>query len=347
MRLDRVAAAFTVALLAPSVLAIVSGCGSPSSSGGTGGATGSAGTTGSAGRAAGGTTGAGGAAGTTSSGTGGGTCSPLTATVGVSTISGPAVGAGLVANSAVKKTLQVTDLSHNSMFTITGAWLVDVTSRRSLGQDPFADTFVALTYHGSVPICSAQLSTFTYRDAAGNNINANLGISPTNEAAYVHSGTGMQCAGLKQGIGNCLAPGESAIAWDHVGFSGATLATTPVVAVDFASITGITTLADAQPDINVAVTGYTVDAAPDANSPQALHMTLKNTGTGSVMLGGLVVYFMLDEQGLPVYEGAATGTQVGGTLTAGQTVTVSDTNVGFDGSSTRIRFLPSFNRLIQ
>jgi hypothetical protein len=262
-------------------------------------------------------------------------------------VSGPAVGAGLVANSAVKKTLQVTDLSHNAMFTITGAWLVDETSRRSLAQDPFAYGFVALTYHGSVPICSAQLNNFTYRDATGNNLNASLAISPNAEVAYVVAGTGMQCAGLKQGIGNCLAPGESAFTFDNIGFSGATLATTPIVSVDFTSITGNTTLADAQPDINVAVTGYTVDAAPDANSPQTIHVTLENTGTTSVTLGALVPYFLLDDQGLPVYYAAISGAQVAGTLTAGQTVTASDTNVGFDGSSTRVRFLPRFNRLLQ
>jgi hypothetical protein len=330
------------------------GCSSPSSSGGTAGTTGTAGTgtTGSAGRAAGGTTGTAGRAGggTTgtagTTGTGGGTCAPLTSTVGISTVNGAAVGAALQANSALKKTLPITDLSNNSMFTITGAWLVDMTNRSALGDNAFAFGFVGVTYHGSVPICNVQLNNFVYRDAAGNSQNANVAVSVDMNIAYVVGGTGMQCAGLKQGIPYCLAPGESGIAFNEIGFSGATLANTPITKVDFASITGGATVADAQPDINVAVTGYTVTTI-DANSPQTLNVTLKNTGTASVQLGALLPYFLLDEQGLPIYFASITGTQASGTLTTGQSITVSDTNVGFDGSSTRVIFFPRFNRLLQ
>jgi len=336
---------FTLALLVPAVLGTTPGCTSGTSSGGTAGATGSAGT-GSPG--AGGTTGPAGTTGAAgAAGSGGGICAPPTSSAGVSTVTGPAVGAGLVPNSAITKKLSVTDLSHNPMFTVTGAWLADVTNRRTLDQDTFAWGFVALTYHGSVPICTVQLTALTYRDAAGNAVNPIPGASPYVSVGYVQAGTGMQCAGLKQTFRACIAPGESAFAGDHVTFSGTTLATTTVVGVDFASITGYTNEADAQPDINVAVTGYTIDPAPDANSPQALHVTLKNTGTASVTLAASVPYYLLDDQGLPLYYGTISGNQVTGTLTVGQTVTVSDTDVGFDGASTRILFLPAFTRLVQ
>ena len=314
------------------------GCGTSSSPGGTAGSTGSAGT-GNPGTA--GTTGAAGA-----TGTGGGSCAPLTSTVGISDVTGPAVGVGLVANSAVKKTLPITALSNDAMFTINGAWLIDPTSRHNLGGDPFAYTLVALTYHGSVPICSVQLNNFVHRDTAGNNVNATtLGIAAAG-VAYVHAGTGMQCAALRQAVGECLAPGESGIAYIWYSFSGATLATTPIAKVDFASITGVTSLVDAQPDINVAATGYTV-ATTDVNSAQTLTATVKNTGTGMVQFNGTMSYFLLDEQGLPVYFGSMTSATAAGPLTAGQTTTISDTNVGFDASSTHVRFLPSFNRVLQ
>ena len=332
------------AILAAAALGLAAaggaGCASPSTSGGTAGTTGTAGTgtTGSAGSAAGGTTGAAG-----TMGTGGGNCAPLTSTVGISNVTGPAVGAGILANSAVKKTLQVRYLSNDPMFTVTGAWLVDMTSRRSLPDDAFAYTFVALTYHGSVPYCYGQIDALTYRDAAGNSINANLSLSTTAEFAAFEAGTAMECAGLKQAVNNCVGPGESVFAVDHIGFSGGTLAATPIAGVDFTSISGYTTVADSQPDIDVVVTGYTVDTI-DANSPQTLHATLKNTSNVSVMLLSLVNYFLLDEQGQPVYYGTFGGAQTYVALTAGQSITISDTTVGFDGSSTRIRFQPHFNR---
>jgi hypothetical protein len=230
------------------------------------------------------------------------------------------------------------------MFTINGAWVIDPTSRHNLGGDPFAYTLIALTYHGSVPLCSVQLGGFVHRDAAGNNLNATtLGIAAS-DVAYVYSGTGMQCAALRQAVPLCLAPGESAIAWIHYAFSGWTLATTPIAKAEFASISGTANLVDAQPDLNVTVTGYTV-ATTDVNSAQTLTATVKNPGTTTVQFNGSVYYFLLDEQGLPVYFSSMTS--AGGPLTAGQTATISDTNVGFDGSATRVRFLTRFNRVLQ
>src|SRR5262245_54371401 len=208
---------------------VVAGCGPGMSTGGAAGATGTAGTTGGAGpggSAAGsaGATGTGGQAGT------GSTCTPpLMPGSGISVVTGPQVGIGTVANSALRKAITARDTSSNPAFTVTGAWLVDPTMRPSLSLTPSAFVFFAVPNQGSVPVCSIQLSKLVYRNAVGANINAMFALSETANSAYVVGATGMECGGQRDTWTGCLAPGESSFAWNLIGFQGASVASTPIV----------------------------------------------------------------------------------------------------------------------
>ena len=112
------------------------------------------------------------------------------------------------------------------------------------------------------------------------------------------------------------------------------IANSPIVGADF-TITGTTGIGDAQPDFKVAVTGYTVDTV-DMNTPQVLHLTLQNQGTKTIGLGSLIPFFILDDQGLPLYFSSISYTPT--TLAPDQTLAVTRNAVEFDGAATRIRF---------
>lgn len=314
-------------------------CGGGSTNGGTPGSGGTTGTPGSAGASGrGGSTGSGGSgpAGTTGVGGQAGTgmtCAPLTQATGVSTVNGPAVGPGLHPNSALKKAIRATDTGSNPTFAIGNAWILAVTDRSTFASRSSGTGMIAVTNRSTAPICNVMMSNFAYRDAAGNNLNSTIAAP---NYAYVTSGTGMQCTGLYQPINDCLAPGETGWAFNSLAFTVAMIATTPIVSADF-TISGMTGVGDAQPDFKVAATSYSVDAV-DTSTPQPLHVTVQNTGTKLIAIGSLITFLLLDEQGLPAYFSSISvpnGTQ---NLMPGQSVTVTQNQIQFDGSSTRVQF---------
>ena len=292
--------------------------------------TGTAGMTGAAGATGG--TGPGGSAGG-QAGTGPTCTPPLMPGSGISLVTGPQVGIGTIANSALRKTITARDTSSNPAFMVTGAWLVDPTMRPGQTYTPSAFVFFAVTNRGSVPVCDIQLSKLVYRDAAGANINAMFALSETSNSAYVVGATGMECAGLRDTWVGCLAPGESSFAWNLIGFPGASVATTPIVGADF-TILAATGLADAQPDFTLVVESYTVET-PDPTMPQRMNITVRNDGPQPAAVGYLP-WFLLDEQGAPLDWSAVNTFRM--ILEPGQTGVLTDPNVVFDGAGTRVLF---------
>jgi len=310
------------------------GCGSGTPDGGTG----TAGTMGSggSGNSTAGTTGRGGsAAGAGGLGGSGTTCTPLMKGSGITELTGPAIGAGVAANSTRRKTIIATDTSANPMFTIGGAWILDPTSRTNLSTSSLGTLIVAFTNRGAVPACFVMLNNLTYRDASGANINQMVAAAQTGNVATSVGGDAMQCSGLFTVVGDCVAPGDSSWAWQSIALPGVTVANTPVTAVDFA-MTAMTGVADAQPDWKLVVQSYTV-ATIDATMPQKLTVTIANQGTKPVAPGGAVPYVLLDDQGLPLHFQTFTIPNL--TIAPGQTGSAMDSNVQFDGSATRVRFV--------
>ena len=300
------------------------GCGGGSSTGGTAGTSGAAGTTGAAGTGTGGTTGTGGQGGT------GMSCTPLTKTADVAVVTGPAVGAGRLANSALRKAITATDTGANPAFRVDGAWVVDPAAGDSLGFG-----FIALTNRGSTPACDVRINNVTYRDAAGTNINTSLAAGTT---MFVMGADSMQCTGLYQPVSGCLAPGDSSWGFLSIAFAANPVSSTPVASVDFTIAVNSPGIADAQPDFNVAVQSYTVDP-PDANRFQILHATVKNQGTKAMGIGAILPFFLLDEQGVPVYYSAFNIPSGTAAVSPGQSITLDRDRIQFDGSATRIHFV--------
>ena len=273
-------------------------------------------------------TGAGGQAGTAPSCT-----PPLMPGSGVSVLTGPQVGIGTVANSALRKAITARDTSSNPAFTVTGAWLVDPTMRLNMSLTSIAFVLFAVTNRSGVPLCQIQLSNLVYRNAAGANINAMLGVSATSNSASVVGGTGVECAGLGEAWPGCLAPGESSFAWNVFNFPGATVASTPIVGADFA-ILATTGLADGQPDFKLVVQSYTIGSTA-GTTLQSLSMAIVNQGSAPAALSE-VPWFLLDDQGAPLDYSAAEFLSI--TLAPGDSAVVVDPAVEFDGAGTRVYF---------
>ena len=113
---------------------------------------------------------------------------------------------------------------------------------------------------------------------------------------------------------------------------------TPVASVDFTIAVNSPGIADAQPDFKVAVQSYTVDPV-DANRFQIMHATVQNQGTKAMGLGAVLPFFLLDEQGVPVYYSAFTIPSGTAALSPGQSITLDRDRIQFDGSVTRVHFV--------
>ena len=314
-----------IGVLSLSVM-VAAGCGPGGATNGTAGTIGTAGTTGGAGPGG-------------SAGTGPSCTPPLMPGSGISVVTGPQVGIGTVANSALRKAITARDTSSNPAFVVTGAWLVDPTMRPNMSLTSIAFVFFAVTNRGGVPLCQIQLSNLVYRNAAGASINAMLGVSETSNSASVVGGTGVACAGTDEAWPGCLAPGESSFAWNVFNFPGATVASTPIVGADFA-ILATTGLADGQPDFKLVVQSYTIGNTA-GTTLQSLSMAIMNQGSAPAALSE-VPWFLLDDQGAPLDYSAAKFLSI--TLAPGDSALVVDPAVEFDGAGTRVAFSPQGGR---
>jgi hypothetical protein len=327
----------------------LAGCGSGSSAGGTtaaGGASGHGGATGSGGAGgsvikfgtggtagSGGTRGGGGAGGSggQSSGQGGASCQPFT-TDGFATVAGPTFGAALLADSDLRKSITARDTTANPAFSVGSAWVVDPTRKTGTSFSTTALVFISITNRSSSPACGVALSNVTYRDASGVDVSSQYGALATGNVA---AQTAQICSLNLQGMPDCLATGQTSWSFHNLSYVGADLTGINIASVDFALTSNTAAHSYGEPGYRIAAQSYTVDTA--ANGSQTLNIVLKNLGPAAARLDGLAEILALDANGTPLLYSSVS---MSGTLQPQQSITVSKSNLVFDGSSTRLVVLP-------